>query len=110
MKESEVESALIDAAELFGWVCMHPRPCRTNQGWRTAVSGNGAKGWPDWTLIRGDRMLFIETKGTGGKLSEEQGQWRDRIRVVEEATGGLVRWVLCDPSSLDDCIKMLAKR
>ena len=60
---------------MLGWRVYHSRPARTNKGWRTPVSYDG-RGFPDLLLVR-DRVIAIEIKGDGDKLTEEQQTWLD---------------------------------
>jgi hypothetical protein len=68
-----LQDAIVDAAHLAGWHVAHFRPARTAKGWRTPVAYD-AKGWPDLTLVR-DRVVFVEVKGDGDRLSVEQADW-----------------------------------
>lgn len=73
--------AVLQLAKLTGWLSYHPRPARTARGWRTAVSGSGA-GYPDVTLARGGRLLFLELKAEGGQVRPEQRRWLSCLRQV----------------------------
>lgn len=73
MTEREFERAVIEALDVFGWRWCHFRPGRTASGWRTALSG--AAGFPDIVAVRGERVLFIELKAEGGRLSGPQREW-----------------------------------
>lgn len=99
--EAEVQATLVDAARQFGWRFAHFRPARTAHGWRTAMTGD--VGFPDLTLARGSRLVFIEVKGEKGRLSPEQKAWRDALLAVPG-----VEWWLVRPSSLDDALRLLA--
>jgi hypothetical protein len=48
MTEADYMRAIIDLDCLLGYRVAHFRPAKTDHGWRTAVSANGA-GWPDLT-------------------------------------------------------------
>jgi VRR-NUC domain len=73
LSEEELQSAVIELAHLFGWVVAHFRPAKTERGWRTAVSADGA-GFPDLVLVR-ERVIFAELKSQRGHLSEQQRMW-----------------------------------
>lgn len=77
MTEDEFLTAVLDLAEQFGWRAMHPRPARTQHGWRTAVQGPGSKGWPDLVLCHADTGVFLvrELKAQTGPLSIDQLDW-----------------------------------
>ena len=51
---------------------------RTEKGWRTAVSGSHARGWPDLVLVR-ERLVVAELKGSRGRVSVEQREWIDAL-------------------------------
>jgi hypothetical protein len=105
MALSPVEEQLLDAATMFGWRSAHFRPLLTKKGWRTPVSGDG-KGWPDFCLVRADRMLFVECKGEGARLQPEQQAWRDAIERVPGVEYHLVR-----PADVESFVKdVLASR
>lgn len=61
-------------ATMLGWVHVHFRPAMTQQGWRTAGSGELAKGWPDLFLLRerDGRRLAVELKRQDGMPTPEQ--------------------------------------
>ena len=60
--EAEFMRQVTDLAEMLGWSWAHFRPARTAHGWRTPVSGPLGAGWPDLTLVRDDRLVFVELK------------------------------------------------
>jgi hypothetical protein len=55
------------------------------------VAGDG-KGWPDLTLVRGDRLIFAELKSTEGKLTDDQVEWLTMLGNV----GTVAIWRPCD--------------
>lgn len=75
---------VVEVATLLGWESVHFRPARTAHGWRTPVQGSMGEGWPDLTLVRGARLLFVELKADGGKVSPEQERVLAILRVVAE--------------------------
>jgi hypothetical protein len=80
--EAEFTAQVLALAALRGWRCFHARPARTAVGWRTAVQGNGAGGFPDLILIRGDSMLVVELKVKRGKATPDQLAWLDAFRAA----------------------------
>jgi hypothetical protein len=83
MSEAELQGNVIDLAHLLGFRVAHFRPARTATGWRTPVAADGA-GWPDLTLVRGDRLVFVELKRSKGKVTEEQQAWLEALGNVAE--------------------------
>jgi VRR-NUC domain len=70
-------SAVIEAAQAYGWWVHHQRPAMTAKGWRSAIQGQ--MGFPDLVLVRPPRLIFAELKTDTGKLTEEQEIWLDKI-------------------------------
>lgn len=64
MTEAQLQNCVRDCAQLFGWRFYHP--------W---ISVKSAGGFPDCTMVRGDRIIFAELKGVRGKVSEAQEAW-----------------------------------
>lgn len=85
MTERELLSGVLDVAKLFGWRTLHIRPAMTQNGWRTAIQGNG-KGWPDLVLVR-DRIIFRELKTGRNTLSVEQAEWILALRKAGADAG-----------------------
>lgn len=74
MTEAHLQAQVIDLARFRGWRVAHFRPAMTTQGWRTAVSADGA-GFPDLVLVREDRLMAVELKSERGWLTDEQAAW-----------------------------------
>lgn len=72
LSEAEFQRQVTDLATMLGWSWAHFRPARTSHGWRTPVSGPLGAGWPDLTLIRGDRIIFAELKSDRGRPTPDQ--------------------------------------
>jgi hypothetical protein len=77
MSEDDLQDAVMQVAELLGWVVVHFRPARTAEGWRTALTGQ--KGFPDLVLARDGRVLFRELKSAKGKPSDDQVIWLEAL-------------------------------
>ena len=88
MKESELQGAIIEMAQFFGWLVAHFRTSLDVHGnYQTAVAGDGS-GFPDLVLVR-ERIIFAELKVGKNKLSAAQEAWRDAILT---AGGNWVEW------------------
>src|SRR4030067_717817 len=74
---AHLSEEVIAPAHLRGGDAAHFRPARTEKGWRTPVSADGA-GFPDLVLVR-DRIVFAELKSEKRHMSEEQLAWASRI-------------------------------
>ena len=76
MSEDELLTNVMDMAHLLGWRTAHFRPARTEEGWRTAGSGD-AKGFPDLCMVHPvqGRIVVAELKSQRGQVSEDQAAW-----------------------------------
>lgn len=94
--EAEWATTVEDTFDLFRWRWVHFRPARTKAGkWVTPTSGSGAKGWPDYFAVRGDRALAVELKRAGNKPTTEQHDWLDAMRQT-----GIESHVITMPADL----------
>lgn len=93
MTETELQDAVVQMANLFGWRVCHFRPAKTDKGWRTPVQGH--IGYPDITLVR-ERIMFVELKSDKGKLTHDQMEW---ARAIEDAGG---EWHVWRPAEWHD--------
>lgn len=69
--EAELQTAVIDAARLFGYLAYH-----------THDSRRSSPGFPDLVVCRPDRVMFIELKSDKGRLTVDQTHW---LQVLEKA-------------------------
>jgi VRR-NUC domain len=99
--EQSFQSVVVEVARLAGWRCAHFRAALTKDGWRTAVTADGA-GWPDLVLVRPPRIAFVELKSAGGKLSPRQTEWLDVLRLLPQ-----VETYLWRPSDWDELVVVL---
>src|SRR5439155_26623880 len=81
-KLAQSESMFLDSvvalARLRGWMLYHPRPARRADGsWRTAMIGH--TGYPDLTLVRDGRLLFVELKAEAGRVRDDQRIWLELL-------------------------------
>ena len=81
LTESMWQRRVVDLAAFCGWRVAHFRPARTATGWRTAVEADGV-GYPDLTLVRDGRLLFVELKSEAGRVSPEQRIWLAELSSV----------------------------
>lgn len=86
MSEDDLLAAVLDLASTLGIRTAHFRPAKTEQGWRTPVSGDG-KGWPDLVLAGPAGVLFRELKSARGVPSEEQRLWLGALRAAGQDAG-----------------------
>ena len=100
MTEAEWLGQVTELAEMLSWSWVHFRPARTAHGWRTPVSGPLGAGWPDLTLVRGDRIVFAELKVEGKRPTVDQVFVLSILDVAAEAH-------VWTPADLDDVAKVL---
>ena len=69
-------------AKMNGWRVAHFRTARTKHGgFLTPVQGDG-KGYPDLTMVRGDRLIFAELKAERGSMEPEQKEWLAELKTT----------------------------
>lgn len=88
MSEDDLLEAVIQLARALGWRTAHFRPARTEQGYRTAVQGDG-KGFPDLVLVHPQKsdILVRELKSETGRTSPEQLAWLGAFTAVDVDAG-----------------------
>ena len=79
MTEAQLQDVAIELARVLGWRVAHFRPARTEKGYRTPVSADGA-GFVDLVLVGRGRVLFRELKSSIGRLSHAQRLWGVALR------------------------------
>jgi len=74
----------VELARICGWEDFHVRAGRTRDSWRVPGSGSMAAGWPDLCLVKPHqrRLLFIEVKRSGGKLTHDQERVLDVLKSL----------------------------
>lgn len=91
----------------------HQRPCRTQQGWRTAIEGD--EGFFDLTIIGPGGVIFAELKRRqGAKHSDEQKAWAEMARRAglhfEAQRFRVVLWTFDNwPNEIKTAIDVIAK-
>lgn len=78
ISERDFQQQVVDLARLYGWMEYH-----------TWNSIHSRKGFPDLVAIRSKRLIYVELKGTTGKLSEEQRWW---LSALEAAGQEVYAW------------------
>lgn len=68
MTERELQDAIIELARIRGWLVYHPFDSRKSE-----------PGFPDLTMVRGDRLVFAELKSAKGRVSPAQRVWLERL-------------------------------
>lgn len=85
ISEAEWQQTLIELLQLKGYKVCEFRKARLIKGgvdtYRTPFGADG-KGFPDLIAVKGQTCLFIECKSEKGKLSLEQKDWIERLKLV----------------------------
>ena len=70
--EKQFQAQVLDLARIFGWRVYHP-----------FLSKWSERGFPDLTMVRGNRLIFAELKRDTGKTTPAQDEWIDLLRGLE---------------------------
>lgn len=85
MRESTFARQIEYLLELGGWRWCHYEPAvRQSGSWATALRGD--RGEPDYRAVRTGRLIFVEIKGDGGRLSSDQKAWIQELREANIET------------------------
>jgi hypothetical protein len=76
--EKTFQKLVIELARTLGWTVAHFHPLRTQFGWKTPASADGA-GFPDLVLVGRGEVLFRELKTRRGQLSVDQKAWGELL-------------------------------
>ncbi|MDQ5821310.1 MAG: VRR-NUC domain-containing protein [Actinomycetota bacterium] len=94
LTEAEFSSLIVDVARLAGWRKYH-----------THNSRRSSFGFPDWILVKDDRMLAVELKTEKGKVKPDQQAWLDALARVPGVDSFVWR-----PSDWDQVVETLTGR
>ncbi len=93
MNEADFQRRVTDMAVRFGWKWWHvPAPMRAvhdeQTGARKWIGAKEGAGVADLILTHHDppRLVFMELKGDGGKLSDRQTEFLAAVKVVADET------------------------
>ena len=89
--EKAFQEALRQAALAAGWLYFHPQ-----------ISLQSAPGYPDLTVVRGERLIFAELKMPGKTPTAAQQRWLDALGSVEHVATHL--WY---PADLAQALEVL---
>jgi hypothetical protein len=90
IRESELESSVMDLARVLGWRRAHFRPAMLPSGkWATHMSGD--VGFPDLVLARRGALIVAELKRSQGRPTPDQLAWLDVLGSVPGVTAALWR-------------------
>lgn len=72
MSEADLQVMVIQLAELKGWLVYHTYNSRRSQ-----------PGYPDLTMVRRSRVVFIELKTQSGKRTADQDRWGETLSLSD---------------------------
>lgn len=82
--EAALERVLVDLAKLYRWRLYHVRDSRTDDS-------RADHGFPDWLLLRDDRLIVLELKSRTGTVRENQREWLTAFARVTRVDVAIVR-------------------
>lgn len=91
LSEAEFQGWLITTAQVLGWRAFHPYDSRRSEA-----------GFPDVTLVRGERLIFAELKTMKGKVTGAQQDWLDALGQVPAVLA-----VVWRPDQMDEILEVL---
>lgn len=94
MSENDLQTTIIGAADLGGWMVFHDNDSRRNRA-----------GFPDLVLLRPPELIFVELKSARGRVSAEQVLWIEQLGQVDYISADVLR-----PDRMDDMITRLLRR
>lgn len=80
--EKEFQRAVVALAEGLGWKVAHCRKVLVKMGERTHYETPMPEGWPDLTLVRKGRLLFVELKYGKNTTTPAQDEWLAELRTT----------------------------
>ncbi len=91
--EKEFSQQVVDLARVLDW-----------KVYRTWTSIHSPAGYPDLTMVRGDRLIFAELKTDKGKISAAQSEW---LEALGGLINGKVKVYVWTPDDFDEIVKIL---
>jgi VRR-NUC domain len=99
VRESDWQATVVELLEVYGYRTLHVRrSIGKGQRWATTTS---IAGWPDLLAWRPNRLVAIELKSQGGKVTPEQEQ------VLAELADAGVETRVARPSDFDELARWL---
>lgn len=90
--EKAWQAKVVEAARWQGWHVFHPYDMRRSE-----------PGWPDLTLVRGQRLVFAELKSATGRLTPAQVSV---LGMLQQTAAEVHVW---RPSDWDDVLCVLRR-
>lgn len=90
---------LATTARKFGWRVAHHKT-----GGRRLAPDRDTAGWPDFAMVRGPDLIFVEAKGDDGRASDAQREWFDLL------TRAGVAVYLWGPADMEEALAVLSRK
>lgn len=94
MSEKEWQAKVVEFARWNGWHVYHPYYSRRSE-----------PGWPDLSMIRNGRLVFVELKTRTGRITADQHRV---LSLLDECAG--VEVYLWRPNDWPDVMRVLGRR
>ena len=91
--EKDFQDMVLEVAHGCGWLTYHTYDSRRSQA-----------GFPDLTMVRGNRLIFVELKSHKGKVNAAQEMWLAALADVPYAEVYLWR-----PEQWEEIVKILQR-
>ena len=92
MRESTIEKHLVKLVKGLGWGCFK-------------LNGPGDRGKPDrMVMMSGGRVVFVEVKAPGKKLSKLQSHWFEFLEAR-----GFDCWMVDSKDAVDELVERLKR-
>jgi hypothetical protein len=89
VKESEFQARIVAIAQAYGWQVWHvPAPMVWDARSKAFRPARGGAGLPDLMMLHDDppRLVFLELKAKGGKLSDRQRDFLQAAKLVADGS------------------------
>ena len=90
--EAEFMAQVVELARWYSWKVFHPYDSRRS-----------SHGYPDLTMVRPPRVIFMELKKEKGHLTTHQEWWQDDLKRCPG-----VEYYLWRPIDWEDLVKVLS--
>jgi hypothetical protein len=105
--EKAFQREVVKLAEEAGWMVCHVFRGKTAKGeWRTNTT---APGYPDLTMVRPGRLVFLELKMPGNTPSPAQQEWVSMLQTVATASDQVVEAYVVWPADWPAIVEVLTR-
>lgn len=91
LTEKAFQRQVLELAKIYRWRVYHP-----------FLSKWSERGFPDLTLVRGQRLIFAELKRNNGRLTEPQIEWQE---LLADTPAEVYVWRPADWDAIQECLR-----